>query len=273
MKDLKEYIESGILELYVLGELSQYERSEVEAMLDKYPELKNELNDIELALQVYAEGHAIEPKERIRKNVLASLNFNEDDIAAVKELPSVKPPNTGAFYKYAFAASIALLLLSVAALVYLNNKLAESRQIIAQLENSNQKIASRAGYIEKELSAAQEALTVFRNPEEYKLVELKGTSKAPDAEMIVAFSSAKEAVVIDLASLKMPKTDKQHQYQLWALVDGKPVDLGVFDTNAGQRGMMKMKSVKNAQAFAVTLEPYGGSAAPTLSQMMAMGEI
>ena len=79
--------------------------------------------------------------------------------------------------------------------------------------------------------------------------------------------------MIDLSSLEMPSNDDDHQYQLWALVDGKPVDLGVFDSSENNSGMKRMKSVKGAQAFAVTLEPKGGSVNPTMDQMMAIGNI
>jgi len=90
--------------------------------------------------------------------------------------------------------------------------------------------------------------------------------------MLVAFSPAKKKVIIDLADLDMPKNDKDHQYQLWALVGGKPVDLGVFDkTSSDSVEMKEMKSLALAQAFAVTLEPRGGSVNPTMDQMMVIG--
>jgi anti-sigma-K factor RskA len=91
--------------------------------------------------------------------------------------------------------------------------------------------------------------------------------------MMVAFSPQKSEVMIDVASLKMPTNDPQHQYQLWALVNGKPVDLGVFDAKADSAGMIKMKAINSAEAFAVTLEPKGGSINPTMEQMMLMGAI
>ena len=71
----------------------------------------------------------------------------------------------------------------------------------------------------------------------------------------------------------MPVTDAEHQYQLWALVDGVPVDLGVFDAEGNGIGFKDMKSIGKAQAFAVTLEPKGGSKNPTLDQMVVMGAI
>jgi anti-sigma-K factor RskA len=60
---------------------------------------------------------------------------------------------------------------------------------------------------------------------------------------------------------------------LWALVDGKPVDLGVFDADDTLIGLKAMKSIGVLQTFAVTLEPRGGSVAPTLEKLMVLGNI
>ena len=68
----------------------------------------------------------------------------------------------------------------------------------------------------------------------------------------------------------MPVATTGKQYQLWALVDGAPVDAGVFEIDAGTP-MIKMKNIPRAQAFAVTLEPSGGSLKPTMDQMYVLG--
>nr|WP_242691801.1 anti-sigma factor [Pedobacter sp. SYSU D00823] len=250
-------------------------------MLQKHPELRYELDEIEKALEKYAEKHSFEPRENVRERVLGTLDFKQGTETVFKEetpvkvLPAATERTTGNsnVYKYAFAASVALLLLSTVAIVNLRSQLNESHQRIAILESSNQKFSSRANYIEKELSDVKHTLDVYQNPKEFKMVELKGLPKAPEAKMMVAFSPRKEMVMIDLASLRMPATDEKHQYQLWALVDGKPVDLGVFDMKADSTGMIKMKNLKNAQAFAVTLEPRGGSINPTMDEMIVMGSI
>ena len=58
----------------------------------------------------------------------------------------------------------------------------------------------------------------------------------------------------------LPQTPSDKQYQLWALLDGKPIDLGVFDLEVEQKRLLvKMKNVQNAQAFAITLEQRGRS--------------
>ena len=65
---------------------------------------------------------------------------------------------------------------------------------------------------------------------------------------------------------------QENQYQLWAIIDGKPVDAGVFDTSLA--GLLKMKEIGNgAAAFAVTIEPRGGKASPTLETMQVVGNV
>ena len=272
MEDLKTYIESGVLELYVLGDLTVSERHEVELMLEKHPALREEIVEIEKSLQKYSEAHAEEAPEHLRSKILDRLEIADEE-KDTPVVPIAKSGNKNDFFKYAFAASIALLLISLIAIINLSSQLRESNNQIAILRESNQKFSSRVNYVEGQLDEARQSLKIFHNPEQYKLVNLKGTQNAPSASMMVAFSAEKEEVMIDLASLKMPANDAEHQYQLWALVDGKPVDLGVFDAKTDTAGMVKMKSIKAAQAFAVTLEPKGGSVTPTMEQMMLMGSI
>jgi len=80
--------------------------------------------------------------------------------------------------------------------------------------------------------------------------------------------------MVNLYNAKLPATDKNHQYQLWAIASGKPVDLGVFDnTETDSANIKAMKSIGVAQAFAVTIEPRGGSVNPTMDQMVAIASL
>ncbi len=280
MEDIKTYIESGILELYVMGDLSRDERLEVERMASLFPDVKVELTAVERALEGYATSYAIEPKVNLRQRIVQGLETGEpifhqtqrDALSDNGSAPVVEMPRRNNFYKYAFAASVALLLLSWAGLFSIYSRLQNSRSELLALQASNQKYANRVNYIEKELDGANQSISVLKNPE-FKLIKLQGTKNSPASGMLVAFNSKKKEVMIDLSSLKMPENDSNHQYQLWALVDGKPVDLGVFDAATDSTGMVLMKSLDRAQAFAVTLEPRGGSVNPTMDQMMVMGGI
>lgn len=270
MKDLKTYLESGILELYVLGDLSSEEIREVESTIAQYPEVKAEVQAIENALQAYAISNAMQPSDAARTRILNSIETSGEPGTPVVQM---YPAASSSFYKYAFAASVALLLVSILLLINLNNRLQESHSQLAVLQSENQQFSNRVNLMDQELEDSKKFLEIYQQPAQYKLVSLQGSPKAPSARMTVAFSPEKEEVMIDLSSLNMPSNDSEHQYQLWALVDGKPVDLGVFDSTDDHSGMKRMKPVKGAQAFAVTLEPKGGSVNPTMEQMIAIGNI
>jgi anti-sigma-K factor RskA len=49
--------------------------------------------------------------------------------------------------------------------------------------------------------------------------------------------------------------------------------MGVFDAVVDTSKLQEVSYVENAQAYAVTLEPRGGSETPTLEQMYVIGEI
>jgi len=61
----------------------------------------------------------------------------------------------------------------------------------------------------------------------------------------------------------LPQPAAGKQYQLWAIVDGVPVDAGLLETNAPV-AFVKMKNIPKAQAFAITLENTGGNKTPTM---------
>ena len=78
-------------------------------------------------------------------------------------------------------------------------------------------------------------------------------------------------VFIELHKLPKPETGKQ--YQLWAIVDGKPVDAGMITMTEGDTSLHRMKDFESAQAFAITLEKEGGVPSPTLSELYVLGSI
>jgi hypothetical protein len=279
VEDIKAYMETGILELYVLGDITPQEKLQVEEMAAKHPLIKAELEEIELSMELYAQENAIEPTEALRNRVLGSIltNFGDDNTfkttassttaALIKEednivaLSAAKP---NGFYKYAFAACVALLIASGIAIMGLYNKLQDSYSQIATLQSNNQHFANQVNFKDGELQVLRDS--------SFKFFKLQGTQHSPTSGLTVAWSPAKKKVWIDLRSLKMPLNDKDHQYQLWALVGGKPVDLGVFDKESDSSDMKEMKSIASADNFAVTLEPRGGSASPTMDQMVVIGK-
>lgn len=88
--NLKPYIESGILELYALNSLPDDELRGVERMLAMYPELRKELDAIEMALENYAEATKVNPPEYVKESVVGSLlNLEKEKQMNSENLPLI----------------------------------------------------------------------------------------------------------------------------------------------------------------------------------------
>jgi anti-sigma-K factor RskA len=288
VENYQEYIESGRLVQYVLGELSPAEQAEVEAQASRYPQVRQELDELLAGLGAYAEAHAVTPpagmRDRVLGRVLADINAATPTTAtptAPTEAPTMRVsasnPNVitaapaARSNGWAIAASIALLLSLVGnALLY--TRWQQTNEDLAVALSSQTRFANTTQVMEHRLSSVQEQLHVLRSPDEFKTVALAGTSAHPTARARVMFSKAAHRVYVDVQQL--PPLPAGKQYQLWALDNGKPIDIGMLTpaTTAGD-SIQQMKDVTNAQAFAMTVEPTGGSAGPTMSTMTVIGNI
>lgn len=77
MNNIREFIESGILEMYVIGDVTAEETLEVERMAAAYPEIYDHIREINEALENYALGHAIEPRPAAKPFVMATIDYAE----------------------------------------------------------------------------------------------------------------------------------------------------------------------------------------------------
>jgi len=255
--NIQEYIASGVLESYVLGNTTADETAEVERLAQAYPIIQLEIDTIRDSIEEYALKFAKTPPPELKSRVMnALLELEEAEKANIQAVdPETKvvnftPESKGASFSFKYAASWVLLALSIAANWFLYSNWQKSEDKVVALESQTQILASS----ERALKASyQENINTLLNPET-KRVQLGGQKPAPDAQAIVYWNSATQEVY--LSSVKLPVAPEGKQYQLWAIVDGKPVDAGLLDN---PETFEKMKSLGNAQAFAISLEAKGGS--------------
>jgi anti-sigma-K factor RskA len=276
--DIEKYISSGILEAYALGDLAREERIEVERMLSLYPEIRAELAVIEETLESIAFHTAVAPGEGLKEKILQQAfpdeGKQEDHRQQKKEdkviplQPKGKEPHSGKAYKYLLAAAVTFTVLSTAAATFFWNKWqdAENRLSILALENT--RIAEQFQNVNSRLQDLSQELAIYSG-DHFNRIELEGLSKTPDANAIVFWNKKTGEVFLNPSDL--PATPSGKQYQLWAIVGDQPVDIGLV-TAEKNGGLLKMKEIENAAAFAITLEPAGGSKIPTLDQMYVLGK-
>ena len=77
IKNSKSFIESGILEQYVLGITSAEESLKVEQMVATDPAVRRELEAINEALEQHASSHSVEPNPVIKPFLLAIIDYTE----------------------------------------------------------------------------------------------------------------------------------------------------------------------------------------------------
>ncbi len=284
----KEYIQSGVLELYAAGALSDTEAREVEAMAAQYPEVQAELAAIQDALLSYSAAFKKNPKPELRSTILnrideiegvssanilsvpeAAGKLNAIDTAGNNSFNYVQQP---ARFNYLMAAVWIFLVLNIVGNVYFFTKLKNTEEQMAGVLNENNKMKLEYEKIRLDMDKKSTDMKMVMNRSN-KIVDLKGMEIAPQSFATVYWNPNSKKVMLNVTNLPMPPADKQ--YQLWALKDGKPIDAGVFDMQPGSGDDMHMMpvTIADADAFAVTLEKKGGSPVPTLTQLYVMGKI
>lgn len=272
-----EYISSGILEAYVFGELSMEEVREVESMAAQYPDVMNEIKSIRDSFEDYALSHAVIPPAHLKNKILSAIQDQESHTAATDINPAAETKQetkiipiqqkNSSYAKYLVAASVTAAFITSGLSIHYHGKWKAAEASLVALNKDNQILANQANFKSSELENTQK-LTAFLQDTSTTLVAMKGLPSAPDAYAKVFWNKAGKEVYLKIENLAAVPADKQ--YQLWALKDGKPIDAGVFDVNGI---VQKMKDIDGAQAFAVTIEPKGGSAAPHLETLCMMGAI
>ena len=298
MEDFQEYIESGRLEQYVLGELSPAEAAEVDGWAARHPQVRAELDELQAGLGLYAEAHAQTPPAAMRARVLGRVfaeigqpeatstaaaplaepaaaapamrvSASNPHLAAATAEPATASATSRSFW--AVAASVALVL-SLVGNAWLYSRWQQTSSELVALETDQARVASATQVLERKYAATRDELHILRSPDEYRMVALAGTPTHPQARARVLFNKASHRVYLDVQQL--PALPAGKQYQLWALDKGKPVDAGMLTAATTQgEGLQQMKDIASAQAFAMTIEPTGGSVNPTLNTMTVVGNI
>ena len=263
--DIKSYIESGILESYVIGALSVKEEQAVIAMMNKYPELQKELSLIEVGLEDFAMATAVAPSAGFEQLAYNNI-FNSNPATPVVNQPVQNPCKRAWNYTYALGT---LLLGSLIFGGYSYFDSNTKQKELAAVKNEQAIFAENYNEIKAQLEELQDFVAVTQN-KDFVYVPLAGTDNAPDAASVVYWNPDTEEVFFTIQNLKALAADQQ--YQLWAIVDGVPVDAGVF--SPGKKPIYRLKKVKGTPAaFAVTIEPMGGLDSPTLVTMQVIGNV
>ena len=154
----------------------------------------------------------------------------------------------------ALAASLAFAALIIS-LVMLWNR---NRAMQAEMARLNSDLQT----MQEQFKREQEISRMF-TATDTRLATLTGTEMAPRAHARLAYNKSGAAMMV---ADELPPAPAGKDYQIWFIAEGKPVPGGVFKPDA--KGHVEMHdqvpaAARGATAFAITLEPQGGTPAPT----------
>lgn len=262
--DINTYIESGILELYVAGALSEEENKAVYNMMLKHPEVLNEVLQIEAAILKLTE--ATSPKS-------TSFDFTPikkaiQDSTKVVDMTSDKPKSN--WFSYTGWAAAVILAGGLFWTMQQNKTLQHQINIAEtdtefleqQIENAN-----------SDLKEAKHLITVLRD-KNIIAIPLGGQAAYPEAYAKVYWDKQTDNIYLDAQGLPEPPEGKV--YQVWSLTLDPltPTSLGTIDDfTTDDNKIFTIENANASEAFGITLEPAGGSVTPTLEQLYTLGTV
>ena len=251
---LHEFLNSGLLEKYLVGDTSPIESLQVEQFIAKYPEVEEEYQLLQDQLELSSRAQA-QKAPNVLDTVMAELNA---ETKVVEMKPSKRIPQW-----LSIAACIAPLVFAATSYMFYNQA-----QV---LEHENDTIAEEIFDLRSDidqnndmLDSVMRQLMKLNNPETQKYV-LRGNDRAKDLKTVAYINPIDKSTLIDVVSL--PDLSEEQCYQIWAQMQDKMISLGIL--NEADRNLKPLPYVEDALSLNITIEPKGGNENASLENSVA----
>ena len=261
--NIKEYIESGIIETCVLGLGSEAECREFEALCIRFPEIDMARSVFEQVLEEQLMKKAIVPPSYLKEKIFSSLKIPDSNGIGNKKTVHQMPDRLTRLWKYVAAACIVLL----AGTVYWASSFKNKYQELIK-NNNNIDIANRRDH-SNHFDAIIALNSIVQRPT-VKWSTMIEPANASHCMAHIYWDSISKNTFLLVGNIPNPLSDKQ--FQLWATLNGQAVNLGIFD-NRKEGQLLQMKNIQDAKSFYITIEPIGGSDTPTMQATYATGKL
>jgi anti-sigma-K factor RskA len=254
-----EFITSGIIEAYVMGLCTPQEKAEVETMRLQHTDVHEAIIRFETELEQQFTAQASETTPVLDNKILQTINeLNAAPVipiqqAVVKKINWLKP---------VAAAAILLLAGSTVLNLILYNKTQQQQTELALAEKKQNTQTANT------LPAADFAVLTNKT---ITPVAMYGVGLHAICRCTMFWDKNTGKAYIMIHHLMTAPQGKN--YQLWAMVNGRPVSVGIIDDKIRGRFIEVPSVPEGANGFSVTLENAGGSAAPTEDETYLVGRI
>ena len=255
MSDQKNTLFEELCVGYVLKSITSEEEKEFKLLLvDATPEQEQLYQDMEniaseMALLSYDQKPSDDVKEQLLQMAWASVHARSGS-------------NVHYLSRYRIAAAAAVLfLVSSLGLFFFNQNL--ETDLESQKELVTQK-ETTIRLLETEVERKTELLAILE-ARDVDLILMDGLDVNPNGFGKVVWDKDNGQALLQVANIPAVPTAKE--YQLWFVINNQPFSAGVFAVNDPTRdNFFKINELNQSAtqgAFAITLEPEGGSPQPT----------
>lgn len=243
--------------LFAIGATTPEEGAALEAAMRTDAALAAEVESFRFVPDALVSSLAVAPSPALRSSLLTAARSARPEVSGALRRSSWRPSWRPSWMPLALAASLVAALGLGAYTLRLRDAL-ESRSIaVAALE-------ARLGQRERTLN------TVLEADDALYLVRLQPIAGGGGPGVQFFWNAKQGRAVAHVFGL--PSAPAGRDYQIWALVDGKPVSLAVFDSDADGHALVEdftlPASTAGVSAVLISLEPTGGSPQPTTAPFL-----
>ncbi len=242
---VQQFLKSGLLDRYVVGEITPSEIKTAEYYIETYPEIKEEYDFLQDSLEIIAETNAITPPSSKLTDILTAL----DD----KPVIAMPQEHKSRISWLSVAASIAALIFAgTSYMLYEQNQdlLNENQVVVDEIFDLRSDIEDN----NSTLKGLKNELYKLNNPETAKYV-LRGNDRAKSLKTVAYINPVDKSSLIDVVSL--PELPQEQCYQMWVELQDKMVSLGILDQY--DRKLKQVPYMEDALGLSITIEPRGGN--------------
>ncbi|WP_179317890.1 anti-sigma factor domain-containing protein [Winogradskyella undariae] len=243
-KKLHTFLNSDLLQKYLIGETSTAESKEVEYFISSYPEATEAYEKLQDNLEIIAKAGAVDLPKDFLNDILESLEETTEP-KVIHITQNRKTP------WYSFAASAAAVIFAVTSFMFYqkNEELKNENNVVVD------EIFDLRGDIESNNSKLDELsreLLKLNNPDSKKYV-INGNDRAKNLKTVAYINPVEKTSMIDVVTL--PQLPKEQQYQIWAELQDRMVNLGILDES--DRKLKQIPYMEDALALSIKIGTKG----------------
>ena len=250
------------LERYVLDQLPEPERREVEEHLRACGTCAKDVHELRAALVGVAESvPPVTPPAALRERVLAAVATEQQETARRERRVGIVQPPSRRLWGMLPLAAAAVLVLAIGAVAFrIDRSRRELAGDLSRLQTLNVDLQERLTRFAAQTDLALSILTAA----DMREIPLEGRESAVAAAARAYWSPGRGLLLV---ADRLPAPPAGRIYQVWIIEGGQPVSAGLLGEEPGNRGMLIVTPPRPGTGASVTVavtdEPPGGLQAPS----------